>query len=90
LPVAGRRNGYFRVEYSCSDDTDPDPVTTATLNGVPVADGTRTLLITRWRRGHLWVGHTLIVWGPSFELTVTCTDASGNTTTVTAEPTFRS
>jgi len=85
-----RRSGLFLVDYSCTDDTDPDPVTTATLNGVPVENGTRSLLITRQRGGHLWVGHTLVVWGPSFELTVTCTDASGNTTTVTAEPVFRS
>ena len=85
-----RRAGSFRVFYSCTDDRDPSPTVVAYLNGVDVADGTRVFLFTTRRRtASLWVGRTLFVWAPSFELTVTCTDAAGNSTTTTVEPEFR-
>jgi pullulanase-type alpha-1,6-glucosidase len=84
-----RRTGRFEVDYSCTDDRDPDPVTVADLNGIEVEDGTRVFLITtQHKQRHRWVEDTLFVWAPSFELTVTCTDEAGNTATVTVEPEF--
>jgi pullulanase-type alpha-1,6-glucosidase len=84
-----RRTGLFRVRYDYTDDRDPAPEVTAELNGVAVADRTRVRLSIRDDSGYRWIGGTLVMWGPSFELVVTCIDAAGNTTTVTAEPEFR-
>jgi hypothetical protein len=82
--------GWFRVRYACYDDQDPSPSVTATLNGVSVDDGTKVFLkVHRWKSGYRWVGNTLVMWSPSFELTVTCTDAAGNTKTKTVRPVFR-
>ena len=81
--------GTFRVHFSCTDDTDPNPATVAAVNGVPVANGDRLALIeTRRREDHLRIGRVVIIWGPEFELVVTCTDASGNVATAVAIPEF--
>jgi pullulanase-type alpha-1,6-glucosidase len=85
----GYRSGTFRVVYSCVDDRDPNPTVDATLNGIPVPNGTKVKLKVSEKVFHLWVDRKLIVWGPSFELTVSCTDSAGNTTTKTATPVFR-
>ncbi len=87
----GWRTGWFRVSYSCTDDRDPDPVATATLNGINVNNGTKVFLIkTRRYERARWIGPFLFIWAPSFELEVECVDADGNVGTATAEPVFRS
>jgi len=83
------RTGRFQVWYSCTDDRDPNPVSNAELNGIPVEVGTRVFLITHPdRNDHRWVNGQLFVWGQEFALTVTCTDEAGNTTVEIVEPEF--
>jgi hypothetical protein len=84
------RIGRFEVSFSCVDDRDPNPVATATLNGIPVDNGDRVFLITtRELEKARMIRGTLFVWAPEFELVVTCTDEAGNTATVTVTPEFR-
>jgi hypothetical protein len=84
------RVGWFTVLYSCVDDRDPDPMATATLNGIPIENGTEVLLITHpVRSDWKWQADRLTVWGSEFVLEVTCTDASGNTTIERVVPEFR-
>ena len=77
---------WFRVHYSC---TPPTATAEADINGIPVWNGQRVKLIIdddglRWFRrwGRLWI------WDDAFELTVTCTDAAGDTAMATALPEF--
>jgi pullulanase-type alpha-1,6-glucosidase len=83
LVEARGRHGVFRVSYSCVDDRGA-AWASADLNGVPVDDGDLVFLI---RHAELTKVVTLpvpsitFIWGPSFELTVTCTDEAGNTAT---------
>ena len=85
-PVMG---GYV-VLMSCTDES-PGPVTlTGDVNGTPVDHAAVLLLIvTPERHPPLRIGYLTIMWGPSFTLTATCTDAAGNTATATAEAVFR-
>jgi hypothetical protein len=92
VPVGGDDDDgqLFRVEYSCDDNCDASPtITSATLNGVPVANGQIVKLDLdddefEWE----WDDGILEFEAPSFELVVTCQDASGNSATATATPTF--
>ena len=81
--------GWFRVDFACRDRVDRHPQCVATLNGIPVHDGQKVFLIRSsdqsWSTGR---GHTLYIKDDSFLLTVTGTDASGNSATDTAEPRF--
>jgi pullulanase-type alpha-1,6-glucosidase len=73
--------GRYRVEVTCTDDRG-DATGTATVNGVAVEDGDIVTLIDHPHRSS-WVRTEdgTFIWGATFELTVTCTDGSGNTST---------
>ncbi|MCP4304150.1 MAG: ExeM/NucH family extracellular endonuclease, partial [bacterium] len=88
---AGYHTGYYTVDFSCTDDVDPNPSCDATINGIDVDDGQRVFLIkSGWGQPwHRHVGSTLYIKDRSFTLTVVGTDTAGNTTTETAEPEFR-
>ena len=83
--------GTFRVEFSCSDSCDTNPViTSATLNGIPVTNG-QVVELELEDEGEQEVEEedgVLQIEAPSFELVVTCEDASGNVATATATPPF--
>jgi hypothetical protein len=88
--VVGPSSGLFRIGYGCIDDVDPNPSCIGDVNGISVAPGQRVYLI-RSSFGHPWhlrIGAILFIKDTEFVLTVTGTDASGNTATVTAEPEF--
>jgi pullulanase-type alpha-1,6-glucosidase len=78
--VAGNGIGRseFQVGASCSDDRDPDPATTATLNGVTVEDGQVVVMIPSRRQRSEVVDGVLYLYSTWFTLEVTCTDAAGN------------
>ena len=87
--LSGSNNvGDFEISFSCSDD-DPETVTVADINGIPVEDGQVVRLIENpgkpWVK---WIKGVLNIKAPSFTLTVTCTDRAGNETTVTVVPEF--
>jgi hypothetical protein len=75
------RHGIFRVDISCTDDR--GAVTTiADVNGAPVDDGDLLFLIQHRRKDKvLSLPFITFIWGASFELTVTCTDEAGNSST---------
>ena len=80
--------GRFRVEFNCGDLCDPSVNTRADLNGVSVSNGQ---LVDLEIDDELQVdtnGDVLDIEAPSFTLAVTCTDSSGNTSTVTTMPVF--
>jgi hypothetical protein len=87
----GKKSAWFEVGYSC---TDASAVTVeADINGIPVIDGEEAHLVVinpngtpRWIRDG---SGRLTIWDFDFLMTVTCEDASGNTTTETVEPEFR-
>ena len=89
--TATRNTGLFVVDFSCVDKVDPDPECVADLNGVPVTDGQITHLVeTPGQPITLRLGPVLFMKDESFTLTVTGTDARGNSATTIAEPVFRS
>lgn len=84
-------DGRFRIEYTCSDACDANPaITTATLNGMAVANGQVVELELEDDDGQEveYDDGILQIEAPSFELVVTCVDASGNEGTATAVPEF--
>jgi hypothetical protein len=87
--LTGSNNmGLFEIGFTCRDD-DPDAVTVADLNGIPVENGQIVRLIEN--PGSQWakeISGTLNIKAPTFTLTVTCTDRAGNETTVTVIPEF--
>ncbi|MEA3510950.1 MAG: pullulanase-type alpha-1,6-glucosidase, partial [Actinomycetota bacterium] len=79
---------WFTVYFSCSD-ADPDTTVAADINGVPVESGQEVRLIHHpVRTDHVQKGNRLDIYGQEFLLTVTCTDSSGNSTTVEVIPDF--
>ena len=83
-PIAtGGSWGLFRVAVSCVDDRG-DATGVATLNGVPVANGDLVKLMWHQRlERSVDAEFFTIVWGSTFELTVTCTDDNGNVSSAT-------
>lgn len=87
----GKKSAWFQVGYSC---TDASAVTVeADINGISVSNEEELHLITlnpngkpRWNYDEFGV---LTIWDFEFLLTVTCEDASGNSTTETVVPEFR-
>ncbi|MCI0401743.1 MAG: hypothetical protein L0Y67_01345 [Gammaproteobacteria bacterium] len=81
--------GRFRVQFSCTDDRDPAPtITSAALNGIPVVNGQLVELEVHDETQVEEDDDILEIEAPSFELVVTCTDASGNVGIATATPPF--
>jgi pullulanase-type alpha-1,6-glucosidase len=79
---------WFVVSFSCSD-ADPVTTTVADINGVPVVDGQMVRLIHHPNRtDSVQKKSRLDIYGAEFLLTVTCTDSSGNSTTVEVVPDF--
>ena len=84
--------GAYVVLMSCTDETSPPGELTLTgdVNGTPVDHAAVLLLIVMpTRHPPARIGTLTIMWGPSFTLTATCTDAAGNTATATAVAQFR-
>ncbi len=81
--------GIFEVDYSCEDNIDPEPACVGDINGIPVGDGQLVVLVKApGRPSHHRIGSVLYIKAPSFTLTVTGTDDSGNQATATAAPSF--
>ena len=74
--------GGYVVLLSCTDPGGGAVELTADVNGVPVRHAD-VLLLIRYPTpdGPLRIGDLTILWGPSFTMTATCTDAAGNTST---------
>jgi hypothetical protein len=80
----GRNAGVYVVVAECTDDRG-DVTTAADINGVPVEDGDIAFLFEHHRRRSIVTGNGVVfTWAPRFTLTVTCTDAAGNTTTASS------
>jgi uncharacterized delta-60 repeat protein len=78
--------GWFQVGWSCTDDSDPAPLAFGVLNGVDVANGQVVHLAPAPETSsRTTASGRLMLKGTSFVLSVTCTDASGNTATASAE-----
>jgi len=91
VPVASGDDddeGLFIVEFSASDNCDPNPSVSAVLNGEPVANGQEVELEIDDDNEVEFEDGILEIEAPSFELNVTAEDASGNVGTGTATPTF--
>jgi hypothetical protein len=74
----------FRVTASCTDDRG-EATLTADINGFAVSDGDVVFLIEQNNQNRsIENANGRTIWGPSFVLTVTCTDAAGNTSTTTS------
>ncbi|CAD7849501.1 MAG: hypothetical protein [Olavius algarvensis Delta 4 endosymbiont] len=81
--------GRFRIEYSCSDNLDPNPNTSeAFLNGFAVVHGQVVELERDDDKEVEWDDGILEIEAPAFLLTVQCVDAAGNVGTATATPPF--
>ncbi len=81
--------GIFRVEFSCSDTCDSNAtITSAELNGIAVTNGQLVKLERDDETEVEWDDGVLEIEAPSFELVVTCNDASGNIKTASAVPSF--
>ncbi len=81
--------GLFQVVFSCSDKCDASPRSTANINGVVVSNGQIVKLELEDEKQELEVDDgRLEIQAPSFLLTVSCTDASGNSSTATVTPPF--
>jgi len=79
---------WFTVHYSCTD-ADPDTTVVADINGAPVENDQEVRLIHHPNRtDYVQKGNRLDIYGQEFLLTVTCTDSSGNSTTVEVIPDF--
>jgi pullulanase-type alpha-1,6-glucosidase len=74
--------GGYMVLLGCADPGGGTVDLQADVNGVAV-EHADVLLLIRYPTpaGPLRIGTLTILWGPSFTLTATCTDAAGNTTT---------
>ena len=74
--------------FSCEDNCDPNPVTTATLNGIAVSNGQIVSLEFDDEMEVDTEDGILEIEAPSFELVATCTDSAGNVgeATATLEP----
>ena len=79
--------GRFRVVCSCTDNCDPSPALTCTLNGIAVDNGQIVELEIDDETEVEREDGILEIEAPSFELVATCTDASGNVGMATAAPT---
>ncbi len=75
--------GQYRVHVACVDDRGAASGS-ATLNGVAVVDGDVVKLIDHPHR-NWWIRNPFLtfIWGPTFDLVLTCTDEAGNTSTTT-------
>jgi pullulanase-type alpha-1,6-glucosidase len=84
------KSGTFRVVAECVDDRPGETITSILLNGQPVVDGELVHLHVDKRSRALRIPGLwrLHLWAPTFTLTVSCTDAAGNTTTSTAHAEF--
>lgn len=81
----------FSPTVGAQDAVDPRPACVADLNGVPVTDGQITQLVKAPGQPiTMRLGPVLFMKDESFTLTVTGTDARGNSATATAEPVFGS
>jgi len=81
--------GRFRIEFSYSDNLDPNPtLTSATLNGIPIVNGQVVELERDDEKEVEWDDGILEIEASSFLLKVQCVDAAGNVGTVTATPSF--
>jgi hypothetical protein len=86
-----KKQGQFRVQFSCSDSCGADVTTTAMLNGIPVTNGQVVkLALGNKVKAIQKQGVLLKLKAPSFSLVVTCTDASGTVGEATATPPFAS
>jgi hypothetical protein len=88
---AGKSQGKYIVNVSCTDNIADGVVLSADINGVPVADGDEVQLVIR--PGEQSVQEVpgtgvLKIMAPSFMMTVTCVDRAGNVTEVTVVPEF--
>jgi pullulanase-type alpha-1,6-glucosidase len=86
--VRGRgNNGIFAVDVTCTDRS--ETTLTIDINGITVAPGQEVWLteVQQGQRSRIIRG-MLRIWAPSFEMTATCTDAAGNSTTVVVKPGF--
>ena len=80
------KHATFRVTAACSDDRG-EATLTADINGFAVSDGEVVFLIKQKNQNRsIKNANGRTIWGPSFELTVTCTDAAGNISVATASP----
>ena len=79
----------FQVVFSCTDICSTSLTTTANINGVMVTNGQIVELdLDDDEQEVEWDNGVLQIEAPSFLLTVSCTDASGNVGTATAFPIF--
>jgi len=82
--------GRFQVVFSCTDICSSSVTVTAKLNGISVTNG-QIVKLERDKHSEVEMEHGVLeIEAPSFELAVTCTDASGNVGTAKAAPTFTS
>jgi hypothetical protein len=82
----GEDGERFKVTYHCSDRCDSTPSSSATLNGIPVMNE-QIVVLERSRRTEHFIRHgILVVRAPSFVLTASCQDHSGNVATVSVSP----
>ncbi len=86
---AGYYTGLFKVDYSCTDNVDPDPTCVGDINGISVKDGQKVFLITSRRSWDRRIGKILYIAAPTFVLTVESSDSAGNTAEATDKPEFR-
>ena len=86
----GDDDDAFKVVFGCSDLCDADPtIISADINGVPVTNGQTLELVVDEDAQTVEVDDGVVtISAPSFVLTVTCTDASGNVGTATVSPVF--
>jgi pullulanase-type alpha-1,6-glucosidase len=84
-----RHIGTFTVDVSCTDDRTGALDLDADVNGIAVEDEDELLLVRQPRSAVVDLGPVLILSGPKFTLTATCTDAAGNEATATAVAQFR-
>jgi hypothetical protein len=81
------QHGLFEVDVTCEDES--ETTTAIDINGIEVEAGQQVeLYVAGGPQRYRWIRGTLRIWAPSFEMTVTCTDEAGNSTTVTVEPEF--
>ncbi|TLS75688.1 hypothetical protein FE236_09000 [Mariprofundus erugo] len=78
----------FRVEFSATDIVDANPTITATLNGTVVTQG-QIVKLERSKKERVEMEHGILeISGITFNLTVSATDASGNTGSAAAAFSF--
>jgi hypothetical protein len=71
--------GRFRVVYSCADSCDATLASAAQINGIAVTNGQIVELEVERKKQEVEFKNGLLkIEAPSFVLTVTCTDRSGN------------